>query len=74
MSAGSRASGDVTMPTSSARSESMREPGLRPELKQGLQRLAEADRRTLASFAEGLLEEWVAKHKSESGKPAGKRK
>ncbi len=47
---------------------------LRPELKQELQRLAEADRRTLASFVEGILEDYVAAKRAESGKPAGKRK
>ena len=47
---------------------------LRPELKQELQRLAEADRRTLASYVEGVLEDHVAAKKTENGKPAGKRK
>ena len=43
---------------------------LRPELKQELQRLAEADRRTLASYVEGVLEAHVATLKVENGKVA----
>ena len=41
-----------------------------PELKAALEAAATADRRTLASFIEKLLAEWV----EANAKPAGKRK
>jgi len=35
---------------------------VRPSLKEMLEQLAEADRRTLASYIEGVLEQHVAEH------------
>jgi hypothetical protein len=43
-------------------------------LKADLEKLAEADDRTLASYIERILREHVASLKAENGKPAGKRK
>ena len=44
------------------------------ELKDGLKKLADADRRDLADYVRIALEDHVATKKAGSGKPAGKRK
>jgi predicted transcriptional regulator len=47
---------------------------LPPSLKATLEEIARKERRSLASLVQIILEDWVAKHKAESGKLAGKRK
>ncbi len=47
---------------------------VRPSLRRELKSMAAADKRSLAVYIEIILEDWVAKHKAESSKPAGKRK
>jgi hypothetical protein len=43
---------------------------VRPELKAALLELAQADRRSLSSYLELVLEQHVARTRAESGKPA----